>query len=553
MVRIHAFLLIAIAASVLFGCVTTGGDLIERVASADSEQSDSTGANENGDDSSEESDGLSGDDSETETGVRIKSEPAGASVFINGDYAGRTPVLLDLEAGEYDIVLRKIGYYTDAIEVSYSDGEYRHIEVALKEITGYLYVATDPVDAQITIDGTPVSAGVTELRVGTYLVTVSAFGFERQSERVRIDERRTAELDVTLAEAALVLSDFKTSRSVVNPHNPGRLGEVVFSFDVTTYGLGTARIKTETGETVRRIGLERFETWNQNFAWDGKNDSGRAVEDGMYRAEIEARGENGDIDEAEPVAIRVSRKAIIAYRSGWSGVAGTLYAPAGEILPISSFQLSTLAGGTISETAGRVPIQAFFRLPVIAQLELAAQGSVIMNATGSVPVSAGLSAKYDIVGAADGTAPIGLAGYAVGTVLLRTTADTQTNFAGGRVGIVGTLRGGPFKISGAVDVAVAPFPVSYDATESPSGVSVFTYGRLGAGLDVEGFSVAVSAAARTTSFTTAFAIQLPFAVGAEIHWLIPGTYVVLSGIAFSEIENAESYYISYGGGIGIVH
>lgn len=46
--------------------------------------------------------------------VRIKSEPDGAMVFINGEFHGRTPVKLELRPSRpYTIEFRKEGYETE--------------------------------------------------------------------------------------------------------------------------------------------------------------------------------------------------------------------------------------------------------------------------------------------------------------------------------------------------------------------------------------------------------------------------------------------------------
>ncbi len=46
--------------------------------------------------------------------VRIKSEPDGAMVFVNGEYHGRTPVKLELRPSRpYTIEFRKEGYETE--------------------------------------------------------------------------------------------------------------------------------------------------------------------------------------------------------------------------------------------------------------------------------------------------------------------------------------------------------------------------------------------------------------------------------------------------------
>jgi hypothetical protein len=553
-------------AFLFFGCVTTKGDLFERVVASDTTDSERRD-NENGGSKKPDmgdTEPTNGEKpSETEDkpvikpeqkdGISINTAPEGASVYIDGDYAGRTPILLDVDAGNYDIAIRMIGYYPEIYKITYVEGEYQVIDATLTEITGYLYIATEPTDADITIGGSSASTGVTELRVGSYPVTIRAFGYEPYATQVDIREKQTTEISIALEAAELELSDLSATRKVLNPRNPGRLGEVVFTFDVTTYGSGTASIFNEEDQIIRKIGLPRFTSWSQQFRWTGTDSDGRFAEDGTYRIVVSANDENGTIDEIGPIYLLVSSEAVITYRSGWSGIAGTLYAPSAELLPLSSFQVSILGAGTVTDSAGRVPIQAFVRFPATKGLEIAVQGGVILNSSGSTPLSTGVSAKLDIFGSANGTAPVGVAAYAVATLLLRTTADSQTNFSGGRAGIVGTFRGGPLRLSGAIELAGAPYPVSYDPESEWGTAALFSYGRLGASLEFEGFSAGISGAVRTYPFSEGFGIQLPFAAGAEVHWLIPGTYLELSAVAFTEFENMSSLYPAFGGGIGIVY
>lgn len=57
--------------------------------------------------------------------LRIKSQPEGAKVYINGTYKGMTPLILELEPRTYSIKLSKDRYenYTTTIEVGANEPE----------------------------------------------------------------------------------------------------------------------------------------------------------------------------------------------------------------------------------------------------------------------------------------------------------------------------------------------------------------------------------------------------------------------------------------------
>ena len=168
----HSFGKIIVAlliAFLFFGCVTTKGDLFERVVASDTtdtEKSDGeTGGSKKPDmGDTEPTSGETPTEAENEPitkpelkdGVSINTAPEGASVYVDGDYAGRTPILLDVDEGNYDIAIRMIGYYPEIYEITYVEGEYQVIDVTLTEITGYLYITAEPSDAEITIGGSSV-------------------------------------------------------------------------------------------------------------------------------------------------------------------------------------------------------------------------------------------------------------------------------------------------------------------------------------------------------------------------------------------------------------
>lgn len=72
-------------------------------------------------------------------------------------------------------------------------------------------------------------------------------------------------------------------------------------------------------------------------------------------------------------------------------------------------------------------------------------------------------------------------------------------------------------------------------------------------LDFGSFSAGLSLALRSQSFARGLALQLLFGAGAEAHWLIPGTNLVLSAIAVTEFVSRSDYYVAWGGGIGLIH
>lgn len=69
---------------------------------------------------------------ETPSGrLDLQSEPAGATVYLDGRFAGHTPLVLDLPAGEHKVKLAKIGYLEKARVVRLRAGETTSVTLPL--------------------------------------------------------------------------------------------------------------------------------------------------------------------------------------------------------------------------------------------------------------------------------------------------------------------------------------------------------------------------------------------------------------------------------------
>jgi hypothetical protein len=89
----------------------------------------------------------------------IESTPAGADVIVAGRAAGKTPVALELAAGQYDVQLAGPGGVSRDLRVSLAAGAsvVRHVEFAAAPIaappTGALHIQTTPTRLPVSVDG----------------------------------------------------------------------------------------------------------------------------------------------------------------------------------------------------------------------------------------------------------------------------------------------------------------------------------------------------------------------------------------------------------------
>ena len=82
------------------------------------------------------------------------------------------------------------------------------------------------------------------------------------------------------------------------------------------------------------------------------------------------------------------------------------------------------------------------------------------------------------------------------------------------------------------------------------------YLRAGIMLDTGSITAGISASTRTEPLPNGVSFlgtPVPFELGGEIHWLIPGTRLVLSAIVAGEADNPTSFYFMGGGGLGFLY
>ena len=133
--------------------------------------------------------------------VVIESTPAEATVIVDGDEAGTTPVTLKLSPGEHAVELQQ-GGRRQTIEFTVEAGAQmtRRVEWAKVTATGSLEITSDPVGARVLLDGedvgeTPLT--LSDLAVGRHTVVLQGPAGS-VANTVRIREAQTAKLDVSI-------------------------------------------------------------------------------------------------------------------------------------------------------------------------------------------------------------------------------------------------------------------------------------------------------------------------------------------------------------------
>jgi hypothetical protein len=273
---------------------------------------------------------------------------------------------------------------------------------------------------------------------------------------------------------------------------------------------------------------------------------------------ISALGDNGESSEQE-TTLSVDRTLKIAPRSVWDGSSGLLYSPVAEVLPANEFQASALGAAYSEGALLQAPFSLGIRLGIGSRLEIDASGAIIPSSA-AVPFALGAAIRwnflsptgeYGLEAAVEGKASFQYDSSPTGGNVLLT--DTFTNFTGLDVAVPLQLVSGPVSILGSLGV-IGSLWTPYGST-TPSLVS-WLYLRGGLLADIGSVTTGLSATVRTQPLQGGFPAlgsSFPFQLGAEVHWLVPGSHVFVSGIVASEFDNISSYYFMGGGGLGFLY
>ena len=494
----------------------------------------------------------------TQLGLEVVSDPDRAEVWVDGNFEGLTPyIVTDITQGWHQLLLRKVGYRDVSTWIQYTSN-YMMYQTSLVRITGFLQIDVSPPNAVVTVGDSVVSPGLHELPVGSFSVSVRAFGYTDFNENVTITEKVVTPVSVTLTPTPFAFGDFSLLRTRVDPDNPGVLGMVEARFTVTGPGTGKIEVHDSQGTIVFSKTLPEFATWRQSFTWDVRNGSGRPLGDGSYRIELSGQGKDGGSSQQE-AELTVDRTLKIAPRAVWSGSSGLLYVPVAEVLPPYEFEASALGAAYLQGATYQAPLSMGMRVGIGSRLEIDATGAIIA-VSADIPFAVGAAIRWGFL------APTGEYGIAAaveakasfqydpsptsGNVLL---TDLFTDATGIHLALPAQLVLGPVSILGTIGLTTslwAPY-----GTTTP-GALAWLYLRGGVLADLGSVTTGVSAALRTQPFSAGFLSApsgFPLQLGVEAHWLVPETRILVSGMAAGVFDSAGSYAFMGGGGLGFLY
>jgi hypothetical protein len=494
----------------------------------------------------------------TKQGLEIVTDPDRAEIWIDGNYIGLTPfIVTDLVQGWHQLILRKVGFREVSTWIQYTS-LYVYYQTSLAQITGFLQLTVSPQNSIVTLGSSTASPGLEELPVGSYPITVRAFGYADFREYVTITEKVVTPLSVTLQPVPFAIDNLILIRPQVNPDNPGVLGTAELHFDVTGPGDGKVEVYDQSDTVVYAEPLPRFTTWDQSVIWNIRDDGGHPLPDGDYRVIVSGQGSNGE-SSSQATQMKVDRTLKIAPRALWSGSSGLLYAPVAEVLPPQEFQASVLGAAYSQGSDYLAPLSLGVRLGIGSRLEVDASGAIIPSSV-AVPFALGAgirwnflspTSEYGLEAAVEAKVSFQYDSSPTGGNILLT--DIFTDFTGLHLALPLQLVLGPVSILGTLGMATSLW-TPYGST-TPAFYT-WLYIRGGVMADIGSVTTGISAALRTQPLPGGFpasASDFPFQLGAEAHWLVPGTRILVSAILAGEFDSAASYYLMGGGGLGFLY
>ena len=351
------------------------------------------------------------------SGLFINSVPSGAKVFIDGVERGTTPYsVFSLRNGEYNIRIEKEGYVDRRFRVVIRRNSRVEVSVDLDEAKGQVLLALGrdteapsslEFNPRISVDGsripspdiitTPVYEQNISLSIGWRTISVEAFGWERISTRVFVEEGSVQKLSLVLKPAAFTITNAALRKKRFNPQDSGILGNAEINFFVSASGSGLLEVLDKNGETIYSRALSPFTSWQQQALWNGRNNNGEIVNDGTYILRI--TGWNDTETEIQSVDISVLVDTSIAMRphSIASSLAGLFLIPYPEALPAFSYQIegSLMAGKPLFQNAWKsLPFAIGLRVSFLDNLEATVAFNAVPEFSGDSEWGVGASLKW---------------------------------------------------------------------------------------------------------------------------------------------------------------
>ena len=134
--------------------------------------------------------------------IILESEPSGASVYINDEFVGNTPLNNYKQSyGTYQYRLESPNYHPATGTIKLNAGRFEQ-RIALKPAFGSISVKSNIAGAKILLDGKPTGknspATLTEIPSGSHTITLQSDKYAPQQQNVVVEDGQTADVSMSL-------------------------------------------------------------------------------------------------------------------------------------------------------------------------------------------------------------------------------------------------------------------------------------------------------------------------------------------------------------------
>ncbi|MGI5070327.1 PEGA domain-containing protein [Treponema pectinovorum] len=225
---------------------------------------------------------------ENKTKITIKCNAPSANVYLNGQYEGKTTLVLNnLSEGIYTLRIEKEGWQTKRYRINVKKGQEETFYIELRRYEGLVSFKTEQEGTEISVDGEKVEYPTLYLNEGKHFVEAKKFGYKAKIQEIFVFRNTYQVISINLERAAFSIKNFKANKNSFNPSLPGNIGTIKFSFTVSAPGKALFKIIDKEKNIVISKQLDDFSTWQQELFWDGKTNEYFAVKDGLYTAILE--------------------------------------------------------------------------------------------------------------------------------------------------------------------------------------------------------------------------------------------------------------------------
>jgi formylglycine-generating enzyme required for sulfatase activity len=192
-----------------------------------------------------------------EAQLLLSSRPSRASVTVNGEFQGQTPVALALEPGtSHRVAVFKPGYSSVNRMVTLEAAQQQELTVTLPARLGEIRVQVYPPDAEIVIDGRARGRGSQDFSLPTFEQSLEVRAAGYQSQRQRITPRQ----GLSQAIAVRLLTESEARLANLKPQYRNSTGQSLKLFTPGDFTMGASRREAgrRANEVLHPVSLTRL-------------------------------------------------------------------------------------------------------------------------------------------------------------------------------------------------------------------------------------------------------------------------------------------------------